>query len=237
MKLKVKLMCLGSFMIFFLMACSSYPPLEDESKIDSDYTYLIGPGDSLEIFVWDNPDISKTVTVRPDGKINTALIDDLSASGKTPSQLARDIEEKLGQYVREPLVAVIVSNFEGVYEQQVRVIGQISGGGSSGGGFSGGGSSGGGFSGGGFSGGGGGGNRYSAKALPYRKHMTLLDLVIDIGGIGFYADGNRASIIRKIGDERKQMNVRIDDLIEDGDLSANVNIMPGDILIVPEAFF
>ena len=208
--------------ILSLISCS-HPPLDGEVELPSDYTYIIGPGDSLEIFVWDNPDISRAVTVRPDGKINTPLLDDLLASGKTPSELARDIEKGLAKYVRDPLVAVMVNNFEGIYQQQVRIIGQISGG-SGGSGSSG-------------SSGSSGGNRYSAKSLPYRKEMTLLDLMIQIGGIGQYGDGNRSSIIRKIGEKQFQFGVKIDDLIEDGDLTKNVKILPGDILIVPEAFF
>ncbi|WP_349431044.1 polysaccharide export protein [Methylomarinum sp. Ch1-1] len=220
--------------LFILSGCT-YPPLEDV-KFPSDYTYIIGPGDSLEIFVWGNPDISRGVTVRPDGKITTPLVDDLIASGKTPYQLAREVEEALAKFVRDPQVAIIVGGFQGVYSQQVRVIGQISGGGSGGGAGAGGGGGGGG---GGFSGGGGGlgANRYSATALPYSKGMSLLDLVIQLGGIGQYGDGNRASIIRRVDGEQRQFGVRIDDLLEDGDMSANVNIMPGDILIVPEAFF
>ncbi len=220
--------------IVFLISCA-HPPLDSldsDALLPSDYTYIIGPGDALEIFVWDNPDISRVVTVRPDGKINTPLIDDIKASGRTPSELAREIEKGLGKFVRDPLVAVIVNSFEGIYQQQIRVIGQISGGSGGTSGSSGGsGSSSGGGS------GGSSGNRYSAKSLPYRKEMTLLDLMIQLGGIGAYGDGNRSSIIRNIDGKTHQFGVRIDDLIEDGDLTANVKIMPGDILIVPEAFF
>ncbi len=212
------------FLMFLGLSGCGYPPLEDVEMPD-DYTYIIGPGDNLEIFVWGNPDISRTVVVRPDGKITTPLVDDLLASGKTPYDLAREVEKELSQYVRDPQVAIIVSGFQGIYPQQVRVIGQISGGSSGGGGSSSSGSSGGGF------------NRYSARSLPYSKEMSLLDLLIQLGGIGQYADGNRASIIRTVDGEKKQFSVRIDDLLEDGDMSANVKIMPGDILIVPEAFF
>jgi len=202
--------------IFFLISCG-HPPLNDNVKVPSDYTYIIGPGDGIEIFVWDNPDISKSVTVRPDGKISTPLIDDLLVTGKTPSQLARDVEENLSKFVRDPLVSIIVNNFQGIYEQQVRVIGQINGGNGGGGG--------------------GGSTRYSAETFPYRKEMTLLDLIIELGGIGEYGDGNRSSIIRTINGKTYQFGVRIDDLVEDGNLSANIKILPGDILIVPEAFF
>lgn len=206
------------YSMIFLAGCS-YPPIEDV-EFPSDYTYIIGPGDNLEIFVWGNPDISRGVTVRPDGKITTPLVDDLVASGKTPYDLAREVEKELAKFVRDPQVAIIVGGFQGIYPQQIRVIGQISGGGGGGG-----------------AGGGAGANRYSATSLPYTKEMSLLDLVIQIGGIGQYGDGNRASIIRKVEGEQKQFGVRIDDLLEDGDMSANVKMMPGDIVIVPEAFF
>ena len=227
------------FLLFLLASGCGYPPLgqDEDAIIPSDYTYIIGPGDSVNIFVWGNPDISTTATVRPDGKITIPLAEDLLASGKTPSQLARVMEKALAKYVRDPQVVIMVGGFQGVYSQQVRVIGQLSGGGG-GGGFSDGG--GGGFSGGGgggFSGGGGGSAHYSAKAFPYKKDMTLLDLVIQIGGLGQYADGNRASIIRNIDGEPQHFGVRIDDLVDDADLTANVKILPGDIVIIPEAFF
>lgn len=229
--------------MLFLISCG-HPPLDVDVELPSDYTYIIGPGDSLEIFVWDNPDISKIVTVRPDGKITTPLVEDLLATDKTPAQLADDLEESMSKYVRDPLVAVIVNNFQGIYHQQVRLIGQLSTGGGSGGGSSGSSSvssAGGGTSSGSSSGGGGGGagrgNRYSASSVPFTKEMTLLDLMIQVGGIGQFADGNRSSIIRNYSGERQQFGIRIDDLLEDGDLSANVKIFPGDILIIPEAFF
>jgi len=224
-------------LISVVISGCSHPRLnDDELAVSSDYTYIIGPGDSLNIFVWGNPDLSTSATVRPDGKITIPLAEDLLATGRTPSQLARIMEKVLAKYVRDPQVVIMVQGFQGVYSQQVRVVGQLNDGDSSGGGggFSGGG---GGFSrgGGGFSGGGGSGS--TAKAFPYKKDMTLLDLMIEVGGLGFYADGNRASIIRTIDGEQQRFGIRIDDLIEDADLSANVKIMPGDIVIIPQAFF
>jgi polysaccharide biosynthesis/export protein len=218
------------FGIFVLLASGcGYPPLtqDEDAMIPSDYTYKIGPGDSVNIFVWGNPDISTTATVRPDGKITTPLVEDLLAYGKTPSQLARAMEKALAKYVRDPQVVIIVAGGQGVYSQQVRIIGQLGGGGGGGGGMSGGG----------MSGGGGGAAHYSAKAFPYKRDMTLLDLVIQIGGLGQYADGNRASIIRNIDGEPQHFGVRIDDLVDNADLTANVKILPGDIVIIPEAFF
>jgi polysaccharide export outer membrane protein len=229
-------------LVVLLVAGCGYPQLseEEDAVIPTDYTYIIGPGDSVSIFVWGNPDISTTATVRPDGKITIPLAEDLLASGKTPSQLARMMEKELSKYVRDPQVVIMVSGFEGVYSQQVRIIGQLSGGG--GGGFGGSSLSGAGigssgFSGGGFSGGSGGGGGFSARAFPYKKDMTLLDLMIQVGGLGQYADGNRASIVRKIDGEMQHFGIRIDDLIDEADLSANVKILPGDIVIIPEAFF
>jgi polysaccharide export outer membrane protein len=221
-------------MLVLLASGCGYPQLtqEEDAVISSDYTYIIGPGDSVTIFVWGNPDISTTATVRPDGKITIPLAEDLLASGKTPFQLARVMEKELAKYVRDPQVVIMVGGFQGVYTQQVRIVGQLSGGGSSGGGSSGGGSLGGGSL-----GGGGGGARFSAKKFPYKKDMTLLDLMIQVGGLGQYSDGNRASIIRNINGEQQHFGIKIDDLINDGDLSANVKILPGDIVIIPEAFF
>ena len=205
-------------MLILLASGCGYPPLtqEEDATIPSDYTYIIGPGDSVSIFVWGNPDISTTATVRPDGKITIPLAEDLLASGKTPSQLARVMEKALAKYVRDPQVVIMVGGGQGVYSQQVRIIGQLSGGGG---------------------GGGGGSAHYSAKAFPYKKDMTLLDLVIQIGGLGQFADGNRASIIRNIDGEPQHFGIRIDDLVDDADLTANVKILPGDIVIIPEAFF
>jgi polysaccharide export outer membrane protein len=204
------------FVVAIISGCG-YPQLtqEDDAIISSDYTYIIGPGDSVSIFVWGNPDISTTAHVRPDGKITIPLAEDLLASGKTPSQLARVMEKALSKYVRDPQVVIMVSGGQGVYSQQVRVIGQLSGG-SSGAGVS---------------------AHYSAKAFPYKKDMTLLDLIIQIGGLGQFADGNGASIIRNIDGEPQHFGIRIDDLVDNADLSANVKILPGDILIIPQAFF
>ena len=208
-----------AFPILVLLASGcGYPQLtqEDDAAIPSDYTYIIGPGDSVQIFVWGNPDISTTAHVRPDGKITIPLVEDLLASGKTPSQLARVMEKALSKFVRDPQVVIMVSGGLGSYSQQVRVIGQLTGGSSTGAG---------------------GSAHYSAKTFPYKRDMTLLDLVIQIGGLGQYADGNRASIIRNIDGEPQHFGIRIDDLVDDADFTANVKILPGDIVIIPQAFF
>lgn len=223
------------FLTVALLSGCGYPPLAKDVPVPTDYTYKIGPGDTLNIFVWGNPDISTNAVVRPDGKITIPLVEDLPASGKYPAELARVIENELGKYVRDPQVVIMVAGFQGVYSQQIRVIGQLSGGGSGGGA----GGAGGGISGGGSGGGlsGGGGARFTARALPYKKDMTLLDLMISLGGIGQFADGNRASIVRNINGKNIQFGIKIDNLINNGDLSANVTILPGDIVLIPEAFY
>lgn len=185
-------------------ATTEYPPLEGgpaPAQVTPDY--LIGAGDSVNIFVWRNPELSSSVTVRPDGKITTPLIEDVPASGKTPTQLARDMEKELSVYVKNPVVTVMVSGFIGPYSEQIRVVGQAT----------------------------------NPQALPYRDQMTLLDLIVAVGGLTEFAAGNRSSIVRVVDGEWKQFGVRIDDLINGADISANAYILPGDILIIPESWF
>ena len=169
----------------------------------ADYNYLIGPGDVLQIFVWRNPELTISVPVRPDGKISVPLVEDLPAADKTATELAREIEVALSKFVRDPLVTVIVNQFHGVYQTQVRVVGQAT----------------------------------DPRALPYRDNMTLLDVMIAVGGLTDFADGNRSKLVRTVDGQTTQATVRLEDLILDGDISANVPVAPGDILIIPEAWF
>jgi len=168
-----------------------------------EYDYTIGPGDDLQIFVWRNPELSQAAKVRPDGKISSPLVEDMLASGKTSTQLARDIEGVLSKYVRDPQVTVIVSGFQGVYGEQIRVVGEAT----------------------------------TPQALPYRAGMTLLDVMITVGGLTQYASGNRAKIVRNVGGQQREIRARLEDLIQDGDISANLRMAPGDIVIIPEAWF
>jgi polysaccharide export outer membrane protein len=198
--------CLACFVFVFstliLGGCARYPELTAKVAVPT-HDYLIGPGDNLNIMVWRNPDVSMTVPVRPDGKITTPLVEDLPASGKTSSQLARDIEKALAKYIQDPIVTVIVTGFIGPYSEQIRVIGQAA----------------------------------KPQALPYRDNMTLVDVLIAVGGLTPFADGNGASIIRIIDGKQQQFKVLLKDLINDGDMSANVSMRPGDVLIIPESFF
>lgn len=227
-------------LVILLSACApQYPPLTDRDVPSSDYTYLIGPGDELSVFVWGNQDISTTVPVRPDGKITVPLVEDVVAIGKTSFNLARELEAKYKVFVKEPQVVVMVTSFQGMDQQQIRVVGQINSHSSGSSQSFGQGSA--------LSIGQSGSsapsasnqsnNRYSGITIPYSKGMTLLDLMIKIGTIGQYADGDRASVIRNINGKPRQFSVKLDTLIEDGNMSVNVKMAPGDILIIPEAFF
>ncbi len=177
----------------------------DTPTLPAQPAYIIGPGDTLDVFVWGNEDLSTStpVPVRPDGKITTPLVEDVQASGKTPTQLARDIEQRLARYVKNPVVTVTVTGFVGSSNEQIRVIGQAA----------------------------------APQSIPYRERMTVLDVMIAVGGLTEFAAGNRATIVRRVGSEQKSFQVRLDDLINDGDISANVDMYPGDILIIPESWF
>ena len=165
--------------------------------------YIIGPGDVLQVYVWDNPDLTVTIPVRPDGMITIPLVEDMRAVGKTPSVLARDIERKLSEYVRTPQVNVIVTDFRGTYREQIRVVGQA----------------------------------VSPQSLSYQSGMTLLDVMIEVGGLTEFAAGNRAKIIRWEDNVQQEIRVRLKDLISDGEISENIAMKPGDVLIIPESVF
>jgi polysaccharide export outer membrane protein len=180
---------------------SGLPPAPTKASV-AEYQYVIGALDTLSITVWRNPELSASVQVRPDGRISTPLVQDLEAIGKTPQQLAKEIEKRLSNYIREPVVTVVVSGFQGPYGEQVRVIGEAT----------------------------------KPQSVPFRQNMTLLDVMILVGGLTDFADGNAAVIVR--GREGgKQYKVRVRDLIKRGDISANVEVMPGDILIIPQSWF
>ncbi len=177
----------------------SKPPAAEAPATPSQY--LIGPGDQLEIFVWNNPDLSVTVPVRPDGRISTPLVEDLQAVGKTPTQLARDMEAALSAYVKSPQVNIIVRGFVGAFGEQIRVVGKAT----------------------------------TPKALAYRRSLTVLDVMIEVGGLAPGAAGNRAKIVRTVGGKRSEIPVRLEALLNDGDLSQNVEMLPGDVLVIPES--
>jgi polysaccharide export outer membrane protein len=207
--------------IIILGACSNTATLNpDEVNVPSDYTYTIGAGDKLEVFVWGNDELSSKIEVRPDGKITSPLVNDLNATGKTPFELARDIEKVLAKYIRDPVVSVVVTGFVGPSDKQIRVIGQIKDDNQQsqqGGNVS--------------------TRENEALSVPYKTNMRMLDLLVEIGGISPYAAGNRTKIIRMVDGKSYKVPVRLADLIEDADMSANIQLLPGDIVFIPESYF
>jgi polysaccharide biosynthesis/export protein len=184
-------------------ACASgggHPPAPLKADAPA-LRYKIGPLDSLNVIVWRNPELSTTVTVRPDGYVSTPLVDDLQAAGKSPVELSRDIEKALTRLIRDPVVSVVVAGFQGVYSDQVRIVGEA----------------------------------VRPQSVAYRQDMTVLDVMIQAGGLTDFADGNGAVLVR--GSEAgKQYSVRLKDLLRRGDISANAAILPGDILIIPQSW-
>lgn len=172
---------------------------------DAQYStrYRIAPGDTVQIFVWRNPEVSTEVPVRPDGLLSAPLLEEVPAAGKTPAELARDLESELSTYLRDPLVTVIVNGFTGTYREQIRVLGEAT----------------------------------EPRAMLYRDSMTLLDVMIQAGGMTEFADGNNATLVRMMDGKQTEYRLRLDDLIRDGDISANIDMRPGDVIIVPEAWF
>jgi polysaccharide export outer membrane protein len=176
------------------------PPVEVGGETPQ---YIIGPLDSLSVFVWRNPELSTGAVVRPDGRVTLPLVEDLEAAGRTPVQLARDIEAALGEYILDPIVTVSVGGFVGPFSEQIRIVGEAS----------------------------------RPMAIPYRADMTMLDVMIQVGGLTDFADGNETTLVRAVDGEQQQYRVRLDDLLQDGDISANVAVLPGDVIIVPESWF
>ena len=197
----------------FLASCATGANVQSTSALKSSSVaagsgetspdYLIGPLDQLDVFVWRAPELSTKVTVRPDGRISTPLVEDMVAAGKTPTRLAKDLEGELSEYVKSPQVSVIVSNFNSTPDQQVRVIGEAQ----------------------------------KPIALPYQAGMTVLDVMVAVGGLTQFAAGNRAVLIRGVGEDRQSYRLRLNDLMRKGKISANVPVLPGDVILIPESVF
>ncbi len=192
------LLCLGRPALAQPAAGANAPPPEPPSS-----SYQIGAGDVLQIFVWRQDDLSVTVPVRPDGMISTPLINDLVAVGKTPTQVAHEMEAALSKFLRAPQVNVIVKEFVGLTSAQIRVTGQAA----------------------------------QPKAVPYRDRMTLLDVVIAVGGLTKFAAGNRSHVARTVDGKTEEIHVRLDDLMNRGKIKENIVMQPGDVLIIPERVF
>ncbi len=193
------------FLVALFAACSTPQAPPEVVVAGTAPDYVIGPGDSLSVFVYRSPELSVSLPVRPDGRISLPLVPDIEAAGKTPTKLAKDIETRLQEYVRDPNVTVMVQSFVGPTNRQIRVVGEAT----------------------------------QPKAIPYREGMSVLDVMIESGGLTRYAAGNRAELIRRDPNSgaTRTLRVRLSDLLRDGDISQDVQMQPGDTLIIPQAWF
>lgn len=196
------LSCFALALCLSMAGCASRYPVAPREAASPDYKYLVGPGDTVNVVVWRNPELSMSVPVRPDGLLATPLVENMPAIGKDPSTLSRDIEKELSKFIRDPVVTVIVTAFVGPYSEQIRVVGEAT----------------------------------KPQVIPYKQKMTMLDVMIAVGGITDFADGNAASVLRT-SEGNKQYGVRLRDLIKRGDISANVEMKPGDVVIIPQSWF
>jgi len=187
-----------------LSGCGSFTqhPPAPMTADNVEQSYRIGALDQLSVVVWRNPDLSSNITVRPDGRISLPLVENIQAAGRRPDELSREIEQALAKYIREPVVTVIVNNFQGVSTEQIRIVGEAA----------------------------------RPQSVPYRQNLTLLDVMIQVGGLTEFADGNAAVLVRG-AEKSKPYSIRLKDLIRRGDISANVDVRPGDIIIIPQSWF
>ena len=200
---RAALVCVTALSVFAVSGCATKLPMApNRLDVNNDYAYVIGPGDNLNIVIWRNPELSTSVPVRPDGMITTPLVEDIKATNKTPTQLAREVEKALTKYIQDPIVTIIVTGFVGPYSEQIRIVGQAA----------------------------------RPQTIPYRQNMSILDVMISVGGLTDFAAGNRATILRT-REGNQQYRVRLNDLLQKGDVSANVDMRPGDVLIIPESYF
>jgi polysaccharide export outer membrane protein len=194
-------------LLLVLAACASgggsssvpQPPDSDASVAD----YLIGVDDIVQVTVWRNPELGVTVPVRPDGRISVPLVGDVVAGGLVPEAVARDIESKLAAYVRDPQVAVILTDLRShEYLSRVRVTGAVR----------------------------------QPVSLPYRQGMTVLDAVLAAGGLTEFAAPDRASLFRRNSSSgaTTPYAIRLDRILNRGDLSTNHRVAPGDVITIPE---
>lgn len=196
------------FLSLWLTACvsehleSGAPPTVNEFAMDNNYR--IGVGDELHVQVWRNEELSAKVPVRPDGKISSPLVGDIVAAGLTTQELAKAITEKLGSYVRNPEVTVIVTNPASAdFLRRVRVTGAVR----------------------------------TPVTVTFRQGMTVLDVILQAGGLTEFASPGRARLYRTIDGRTKIYPVDLDAILQKGDLRTNYGLYPSDVVTVPERSF
>jgi len=166
--------------------------------------YRIGVDDRVLVTVWRNPEVTVTVTVRPDGKISVPLIGDVEAGGRTPNELAETIKRQLSSYIREPNVVVTVTELRSnEFLSRVRVTGAVR----------------------------------TPRSMPYRQGMTVLDAVLEAGGVNDFASPNRTKLYRRLKDKTEVFEIWLGDVLNKGQLETNLFVRPGDVITVPERLF
>ena len=186
-----------------VVACGrpSPPPALAETAPVGAPRYVIGPMDQVQVFVAGAPELSVSVPVHPDGWITIPMVQDIQAAGKTPNELAEEIETALRPFVQDPEVSVLVQQFADTSAYTVRVMGAVA----------------------------------NPMAVPYRPNMTVLDAMVAADGLDEFAAGNRAVLIRtRPGGGEDVYKLRLEDLLDEADLSANAPVLPGDVIMVPE---
>lgn len=197
-----QLSCVFVILLSFT-GCQELPPppkLTEKDILDTP-EYAIAPLDTVQIFVWRAPDLSVTVPVRPDGRITIPLVEDMVAAGKSPTVLARDIEDALRPFVQDPKASVVVEGFANQTAQMVKVIGEVA----------------------------------RPVTVHYQMHMSILDVMAEAQGLTEYADGNDAKLIRKVNGRERTYQLKLNDLLDDGRMSANAKLRPGDLIVVPKS--
>lgn len=194
---------------FTLTACASNRVEEFQKTAEKfvptvEGQYKIGVDDRLQVSVWRNPELSVTVPVRPDGMISVPLIGDVQAGGRSPTQVAETIRQKLSTFIREPSVAVILTDLRShEFLSRVRVTGAVR----------------------------------APRSLPFRQGMTVLDAVLEAGGVNDFAAPNRAKLYRKTTGQTAVLDLELADILNKGRLETNVFLIPGDVITVPERLF
>ena len=174
------------------------PPDQPQASVGE---YLIGVDDIVQVMVWRNPELGITVPVRPDGMISVPLVGDVRAGGSTPEKVAAEIQERLGAFVRDPNVAVILTDLRShEYLSRVRVTGAVR----------------------------------QPVSIPYRQGMTVLDAVLAAGGVTEFSAADRSSLHRRADEGSRSYAVRLDRILNRGDLATNFRVAPGDVITVPE---
>lgn len=169
-----------------------------------DGTYRIGVDDLVQVSVWRNPELSVTVPVRPDGKISVPLIGDVQAGGLTPMEVGTAVKEKLGAFIRDPNVAVILTQLRShEFLSRVRVVGAVR----------------------------------NPRSITHRQGMTVLDAILEAGGVNDFAAPDRTKLHRKINAKPEVINVKLGTILTRGTLETNFELQPGDVITVPERLF